>query len=276
MLPWLLQLIGVRSEIVQHLDQAALAFQYPWILGVGLAALVPLGWFIVVRQRRNLATVSPGLRSALSGLRIGILALMVVVLAGPYLMLDLQTERRPIVALLLDQSQSMQLQAGPFDQEAELVRIARATGAPLRDGRVEPATRQSLNRTTRAKLAKEILDRSPAFFEPLARRFELRLYTFDREVRPAALDPAQPVLPEGSEPGSATYLGDALAKVLQDAGERPIAGVVLVTDGQNTGGRSPGEAAAALRAAGAPLYPVPVGSSSPLKDVAVVTCPPPA
>ncbi len=62
MLIRILKLIGVGDEILARLDQAVLAFQRPGLLWVGLALLVPAGWLIIRRQRRNLATASPGLR----------------------------------------------------------------------------------------------------------------------------------------------------------------------------------------------------------------------
>ena len=58
--------------------------------------------------------------------------------------------------------------------------------------------------------------------------------------------------------------------MLDDAAGRPVAGLFLFTDGQNTGGRSPAEAAGAAARLGAPVFAVPAGSSARLKDVAIV------
>ena len=48
------------------------------------------------------------------------------------------------------------------------------------------------------------------------------------------------------------------------------AGIWLFTDGQNTGGRSPAEAVQAAARAAAPLFTIPVGSSTRPRDVAIV------
>ena len=61
MIAWLLHLIGASPDFLQHLNDVTLAFQHKRVLWIGFALLVPIGWYIVRRQRRNLATVSPRL-----------------------------------------------------------------------------------------------------------------------------------------------------------------------------------------------------------------------
>ena len=71
---------------------------------------------------------------------------------------------------------------------------------------------------------------------------------FDRGMTQLGVDPAKLQLPEPPDPGgSRTQIGDAIGKVLDEAAGRQVAGIVLFSDGQNNGGRSPGEAAAAGR-----------------------------
>ena len=108
-----LRSIGVTDEVLQHLDKAVLDFQRPAVLWVGLALLIPVGYLIVTRQRENLNTVPRRYQWLLSGTRISVLLILIAVLAGPYLKVDLQITKRPIVAVLLDDSQSMELPAGP-------------------------------------------------------------------------------------------------------------------------------------------------------------------
>ena len=66
MVELLLKLIGVTDELLEHLDQATLAFQHPKLLWAGLVLLAPAGYFIYRRQQHNLATVPRGLRLVLS------------------------------------------------------------------------------------------------------------------------------------------------------------------------------------------------------------------
>src|SRR6516162_2148036 len=107
MVQWLLKLMGVGDEFLAHLNEARLAFQHPTLLWVGLALLVPVSVFIYGWQRRNLGNTPFTLRLVLSLTRIAVVALLVLVLAGPYLKLDDQNEKKPIVALLFDHSRSM-------------------------------------------------------------------------------------------------------------------------------------------------------------------------
>ncbi len=275
MLKWLLVTIGVGDEFLVRLDQVSASVQRPGLLWVGLALLVPVAVFIVRRHRRNLGTAPPMLRAALGTTRVAVLLMLVTVLAGPYLRLDYEIDKRSVVALMFDRSQSMQLPAGPFESDDEAAGLIRALGAKASPG--DPASdraeaRQSLDRTGRARLAESVVGANAASFTaPLAERFEVRYYTFAREPSPLSVDPAHPAFADPPDPGGpATHMGDAIGRVLDDAAGRPVAGLFLFTDGQNTGGRSPADAVAAAARLGAPLFAVPAGSSSRLKDVAIV------
>ncbi len=277
MIKWFLTTIGVGDELLVRLDQAVLAVQRPGLLWVGLALLVPVGWFIIQRQRQNLAGIPGALRAALSATRIAVVGLLVVVLAGPYLKVDYQIDKRPIVALLFDQSQSMQLPAGPFEDNAEAVKVAQAAGyltSPGQGigGQPDPETRKALNQVGRTKLAQTVVKASvKTLTEPLAEKFDVRYYAFSRQPESLGVDAAHPVFPEPPTPGgSSTQIGDALGRVFDDAAGRPIAGMFLFSDGQNTGGRSPAEAGSVAARLGAPLYAVPTGTATRLKDVAIV------
>ncbi len=57
--------------------------------------------------------------------------------------------------------------------------------------------------------------------------------------------------------------------MLDDAAGRTVAGILVFSDGQNTGGRSPAEAAQAALRAGAPIFAVPTASSARARDVVV-------
>src|SRR5215831_6526632 len=107
MVGWFLKLIGVQSEFVEHLNDLTLSAQYPLVFWLGLALLVPVGCLIYRRQQQNLASVPHALRVSLSLTRILVLALMVTVLSGPYVRLDHESEKKPLVAVLFDHSASM-------------------------------------------------------------------------------------------------------------------------------------------------------------------------
>ena len=98
MTEWFLRLIGVSDEFVRHRGEAQLLLQHPWVFWGGLMLLVPIGYFIYTRQRRNLYSAPPAVKAALSVTRVLVLLLLIIVLAGPFLQLHFETEKKPIVA----------------------------------------------------------------------------------------------------------------------------------------------------------------------------------
>jgi len=270
MTSWLLRQLNITDEFVSHLDEARLAFQHPLMLGIGLGVLVPLAVFIYLRQKWNLGSAPPLLRFVLTATRVLILLLLVLVLGSPYLKIDHKNEKKPIVALLFDHSQSMQLRAGPFESEDEYSRIAAAAGYHANNA-ADSETRRALNRIGRAKLSQSVVQNAQPMLEKLAQKYDLQYWSFAKQMTQLGVNPANPKLPEPPNPGgSHTQAGDAIGRILEDASGRQVAGIVLFSDGQNTGGRSPTEAAQACAAAGTPLFTVPVGTSQRLQDIAIV------
>ena len=270
MTSWLLRQLNITDEFVSHLGEAHLAFQHPILLIAGLCLLVPAAVFIFLRQKWNLPSAPPLLRGVLTATRVLILLLLVLILGSPYLKIDHTSEKKPILAILLDHSQSMQLPAGPFESESEYTRIAAAAG--YRSGsEAEGATRRALNRISRAKLAHSVLQTAQPLLEKLSQKYEIQFWSFARDMTQLGVNPAGPTLPEPPNPGGPqTQAGDAINRILEDAGGRQVAGIVLFSDGQNTAGRSPVEAARACAVAGTPVFTVPVGSSQRLQDIAIV------
>jgi hypothetical protein len=270
MTEWLLRSIGVGDEIRTHLDHAVLLFQRPLVLWVGLVLFFPAAWYVYRRQRQNLASISRGLQVGLSVTRALILAILVIVLSGPYLRLDEKKEKRPLVAWIFDQSQSMALPAGPFSGDEDLAALAAAVGYPTPAGKVEPEVRKALERTSRAQLAAAcVAARREDLIRPLAKRYELRFYSAAERLEQMPVAGPDWKLPEPRPRGASTRLGDAVGQLVEDAAGRQIAGIVVFSDGQNNAGRSLVEAARAAGDAAAPIFAVPAGSEAPLRDVAV-------
>ncbi|MBY0231726.1 MAG: hypothetical protein K2W96_20765 [Gemmataceae bacterium] len=265
---WFLKQLGFSDEFIRHLGEVSLDVQNPRALWIGLALLVPVAAFVWLRQKRNLPTVPAGLRFTLTATRVLILALLVLVLASPIARLTHKAENKPVVGVLLDWSQSMGLPAGPFDDEAELARIALAAGYKSQGG-PGPEAKRGLRRMSRAKLANAVLESSARpFLEKLADKFDVRYYSFSATASRLGVDPRSVKLPEPPpQGGGSTRIGDAIAAVQDDTAGSQLAGIILLSDGQHNAGRGPAEAA---RSAGAPLFAVPVGSKGRLKDVAIV------
>ncbi len=267
-----LKSIGVADEVLEHLDQTQLAFQRPAVLWGGLLLLIPVAWFIYVRQRDNLSTVPRKFRITLSVTRVSILALLICILAGPYLKIDHRIAKKPIVAVLFDTSQSMQLPAGPYESDEELVAIAQAAGYEASEGEIDSDTRKALNRIGRAELAQTVVRAAKeSFLEPLKDDYELRVYSFSRELTPIVFDAEDTetaaVISDG---GTSSRIGEAIFRVLEEAAGQQVAGILLMSDGQNTGGRSPSQAARAAADAKTPLFVAPLGSSQRVQDVSII------
>lgn len=271
MIQSLLKSIGVADEIRSHLEHVTLHVQRPAWLWLGLALIVPIALFIYRRQRENLASVPRGLRLALTTARVLIVLLLVLALSAPYLKLDMKLEKKPLLALIFDGSQSMGLPAGPFETDADLASAAEAIGYPVTEGKVDAATRKTLNEVSRAAFIKSAVEhRATEWLKPLAEKYDVRFYKVGHDVQQIPQKAGSFAFPELKDLSPETHLGDGLAQVLDEAAGRQIASIVVFSDGQNTGGRSPAEIAQEAKDVGAPVFTVPAGSDAPLRDIAVV------
>ncbi len=303
MLQRLLQLLGIHEDVLKHLDRAELVFERTEVLWIGAVFLLPLAWMVYRRQKLNLHTVPKWLLATLCVTRVSILALLFLVLAGPYLRIDHKFERKPIVAFLFDNSQSMRLPAGPFETDEQFSEVARATGVAKETSEEKPSstpadpsqepstnreadaprspgtsvvidadTRAALNRIRRAELSQTAVRvANEKLLKPLDGKFDVRHVAFARDIEPFVFDPAktEPQLPDVKS-GPSSWLGTVVQHVVDEAAGQKIAGIVLFSDGQNTGGRSPAEAARAAAQVGAPIFPVAIGSPKRLQDVSIV------
>ena len=220
MLERFLQLIGIHEDVLKHLDRAELLFQRIEVLWIGLVFLLPLAFVVYRRQKLNLHTVPKWLMATLCVTRVSILALMMLVLSAPYLRIDHKYEKKPIIALLFDHSQSMRLPAGPFETDAEFTDAARVMGYNLpEDGNIDPETRKALNRVTRADLAQTAVRVAhPELLKPLDGKFDVRHLAFARESTPFVFEPLKTdsQLPEIGG-GVSSWIGGSIQQIIDDA-----------------------------------------------------------
>src|SRR5262249_17831057 len=155
----------------------------PLALYLGLPFVAVASVAIFVLQRRNLRSSPRSLVAALTACRVFILALLVAVLAGPFVRLETARETRPVFALVFDRSQSMNLAAGP-DQPG----------------------------VSRAKFAHDaVLTARNDLVAPAGRRFDLKVLTFARDITPLGVDADNFTLPEPTSPGGpSSRIGDAI------------------------------------------------------------------
>lgn len=268
---WLLKSIGADAAFHEHRAEIVVAVQRPAVFAMVVAILIPVGWYVVRRQRRNLASVPNRVRNLLNVTRCAILALLLSVLAGPMLKLDFVLEQKPIVALLVDVSQSMRLPAGPFSSNAERDRMLVASGLCESSASPTPDEREAIDRMPRHELVASVLaNQASVSLKALMQRFDVTINAVADQIVPIPLDRQTGRLSEiPNADGASTHLGDAIVSVLDQAGSRTVGGIVLLSDGRNTGGRSLSESAAAASNSGAPVFAVPAGSSARQRDVAI-------
>ncbi len=221
-----------------------------WLLPVAvLAALVALAIYV---YRRDSVELRPAVAILLTALRVSALLILGVVYMQPQWRNERQLLTNSRAVVMVDTSLSM----GLHDAEA--------TPVPA-----EPS---------RAQQVQTALDKT-SFLDELRRTHEVVLLRFDEELtrlatlekQPSATAPAEaPPAAEAATPqkweewlaprGGETRLGEALRQVINEERTEPVAGVIVLTDGQQNAGVDPLSVAALAREAGIPLFPIGIGS----------------
>jgi uncharacterized membrane protein len=158
----------------------------------------------------------------LGGLQTALAILFLVLLWRPVLNVERVRDRQNVLAVVVDNSASMR-QRDAADEKTP----------------------------TRLQLAIDALKNGP--LAELGRTFELRFFAFDKTTTPISNLDSLPAA------GNQSRIGDALRNVMQTAGSVPMAGVLLLTDGAETG-QSLNEAnLRELASFGVPIHTVGVG-----------------
>ena len=242
--------------------------------GLALLAFIVLAGLVVVAYRRFAPDVPAWKRAVLTALRAGLLAVFLVLLVKPVLNLTVHENVRQILPVLLDVSQSMTLKDHRVRPD-DLKRAAIATGAldPSKGLKQElPADAAgTLGKVSRWDLLRGLAaNRKLDLWRRLQAGADLAFYAFGRDTAavpspapagtPAMDAAAATKLFQTLQPDKpATAIGDALRQVIQETQDRPVAGIVLVTDGQNNAGTPPVEAAQIARDHNIPLFIYGVG-----------------
>ncbi|MGE0043465.1 MAG: glutamine amidotransferase [Vicinamibacterales bacterium] len=171
-------------------------------------------------------------RIVLTGLRAAVLVIALVCLFRPVLAVQAAVPQQNVLALLLDDSRSMQVP----DQDG----VARG-----------------------AFVAREFGDPGAAIAGDLSGRFTVRTFRFSSAA--TRLAPGAPLAFDGGS----TRLGAALDAARQELAGLPVAGMVVVSDGADTGEAALGESILALKAAGIPVSTVGVGQPRLARDIQV-------
>jgi hypothetical protein len=177
----------------------AFSFGYsPWLL---LASVLIAGGLTYWTYRTTIPSLSPTLRGTLGTLRFLALTLLCFLLLEPVARQIEQIERPPILAVLVDDSESLRVTAGADADSA--------------------AVRSSVQETV-------------AQIQSQASAGEVRLFAFDEDTR--ALDGSLDSL---QLRGPRTDMASALQNVRQTLQDVNLQGVALVSDGRYNTGRNP-------------------------------------
>lgn len=225
---------------------------WSWWWVVILAGLVAAGGAVVSYRwsgdrapRKGLSLAGP---AGLALLRGGLLLVLVLMLLRPLLLVPMVIPGRMSLAVLIDDSRSMQLVDGDGGRSRiEAVREKLGQPAPVMGG--------------------------------LESRFRMRRYRFAGEMTELPRGKGQPgeeMLSLRAE-GMATDVAGALTAAARDAAGSDLAGIVLVSDGGANTTRAGGPSGATgggidatlreLRAAGIPVYTIGVGSADRFRDL---------
>jgi hypothetical protein len=219
-----------------------------WHWALIVAAAVALGWWSYARLEGSRVV------RALTGIvRTAVLLLLVVLLCGPRLIEVKENVERDWVLVLVDRSASMGIADAP-----------EATGAGLR---------------TREAQLRAVLDKaSPVFTEMTAKR-TVKWLGFDGGAYDLPTGTGGMPLLENPT-GRRTDLAAAIEGALAKGAARPVAGIVVLSDGRSASGAGglPRALVKRLSSEKVPVVVVPLGSSEGLMDVAVggVEAPPAA
>jgi len=227
-------------------------------LWVVVLVVVPLVVFAVTAlYRREKGRLTPWTRGALTAVRVTLILLVLFLLFQPVVETTVYQVRRPTLAVLIDESASMQ-RSDRYADETTRHEVASLAGV----------SEQALAETPRLDLVKAVLAGSDdPRLERLAGENDLRVYAFSSDVREIGSERVTELRPRGD----ATALGDAVHTVLRQLRGQPVSGIVVLSDGRSNAGRAVEDAAedAQNRPAPVPVFTVGVGDPDEPRDVGI-------
>lgn len=219
-----------------------------FLMLLGCAVMVALFWWL---YRQEAGQLTGKARYLLLSLRVALAALVVIMLLEPAVVLSRIEQRPSQLLVLVDTSQSMGLSDAWIDPQAA-ADAARVAG--LNDS-------TDLAKTTRIALARKLL--SPEMLAKLEKdgQRNVHIHRFDERLGGTELDLTgeDTALKLG---GRSTAVGEAIQQLVQAYQGQDLAGVVVLTDGQNTTPNASSLRATAQVAAdtGVAIFPVGLGT----------------
>jgi hypothetical protein len=241
-----------------------------------LAALIWLIIFLYRRERRAGTTLRQ--RMLLSGLRCAVIVLLAVVWLQPVLARYMHRQLESVTLVLVDSSASMSV-ADTYPDREDRERVHRALGEETANGGDVSKSRLAV--------AGRVLERDRGrLLHELAEKNTVELGLFGDDYRRIgqpgpALDSegaqggeaqsraGTPLLEEAEARAPATDLGRSLRQAVESHAGKPIAAVVVVSDGQFNRGEPTEVIARYARSRKIPIHTVGVGDPSPARNLTV-------
>jgi uncharacterized membrane protein len=212
-----------QGDVVWGLSRGAL-------LAVAIAAAAAI--LALVTYRGLAAAERTRDRVILIGLRLTVLAVLVVCLFRPTLILKAAVPQQNFLGVLVDDSRSMAI----ADRNGE---------------------------TRSAFIQQQLSGPNAKLYQELSRRFVLRLFSFSSSAsRVASTNDLK-------YSGTATRVGQALERARDELSGLPLAGLVVVTDGADTSDAAIDDTLAGMKARSIPVFTVGVGQEHFAHDIQV-------
>lgn len=263
-LEWLLGLEAIRLD-----RDAPLLLRWSndvpgWVIFC-LTLTVVVFLALVYRRERTTAVR----RVVLAAVRACALALVIAVLCGPALVLQRNRTEHSFVALAIDTSLSMATEDEAGGADA-------GTMSAADDDDTAAASRMDQKMSRLARVVDSALSGSTNALDVIAERNALQLFGFAGDVEPLAFAPRSSDTSAVQEAarslvadGSHSDVAGAIRKVIERSGGRRLAAIVLATDGRATTSSRLRDAIDLARARQVPVFPIPVGSPDPVRDIEV-------
>ncbi len=231
-------------------------------LAFGLAALAVavlfLLWWLPHREKRELSRQR---RALLVGLRALVLLAVAIMLFEPVLISSQRETIRSQLAIIVDDSESMRF-ADPYTDETKAAEYASALKLASENGK-SPVDR--LRAMPRMDLVKRALGSQ---LDALGKGRDVFLYDLESASKTGTAGPARTRSLDKIDPKrSVSPLGDALRGALAAHRGRPVAGIVLVTDGRSNAGEDPMRVAEAAARLNIPIFPIAAGAEEGPRNV---------
>ena len=211
-------------------DEGAIAFRPTLATYLAALAVVAVGVVTYRTYREVRANSRPVDRLVLTGIRLTILALLVLCLFRPVLVLSQVVAQQNFLGVVIDDSRSMEI----ADRDGET--------------RADFVTQQFGG------------EESP-LLTALADRFALRLFGFSSSTD--RIESVDELVFDGTQ----THLGQALARAHEELDGVPLSGLVVISDGADNAEEPLADALLPLEAAGVPVFTVGLGREEYSRDI---------